>query len=266
MEETNNPYLALRAAKIARNEARLKELGLWRPRTTRAPPQVQARRPKKVTPLHTKKKESPPLRRSSRHSNRPATYLELPPEPKRRKQTDDAQGERTESTAVTPAQEEVKTFPPHSARAMDIHVEKLVLAGLLGNMMDKTGKAYVMEEAAIRSGLEVSNISFNKYSGVQEWQNDALFLWVNLGNGGDVVNDFLNGGRQVRHIALSCLATRPSPSAIRTLIHLLADFLVWRKPHARRDKGDSPTASRRKVCRRWDELLLRWYRSLVSQV
>lgn len=66
-------------------------------------------------------------------------------------------------------------------------------------MMEQTGKAVVMQEAAQKSGHDlVSTISFNKYSGVQEWQNDALFLWVNLGAGGDVVNDFLNGGRQVR--------------------------------------------------------------------
>lgn len=63
--------------------------------------------------------------------------------------------------------------------------------------MEQTGKAFVMEDAAQRSGIDVGNISFNKYSGVQEWKNDALFLWVNLGNGGDVVNDFLNDGRQV---------------------------------------------------------------------
>jgi hypothetical protein len=80
---------------------------------------------------------------------------------------------------------------------MNIHVGNLVSEGLLGSMMEQTGKAFVMEEATQRSGIDVGNISFNKYSGVQEWKNDALFLWVNLGNGGDVVNDFLNDGRQI---------------------------------------------------------------------
>ena len=200
MEETNL-YLALRAEKIARNDARLKELGLLRP-TTCAVRVSNDRRPKtgnakEVTP--SVKKASLPLRRSSRHCSRPSTYTE-PPEPKRRKSADCGRGgERKESiTAVTPEPEVVKTFPAHSARAMDIHVENLVLGGMLGNTMERTGKAFVMEETARRSGLDVNNISFNKYSGVQEWKNDALFLWVNLGNMGDVVNDFLDGGRQVR--------------------------------------------------------------------
>lgn len=63
--------------------------------------------------------------------------------------------------------------------------------------MEATGKAFVMEKVAKAAGHDVNRLSFNKYSGVQEWQNDALFLWVNLGKGGDVVNDFLNDGRQV---------------------------------------------------------------------
>ena len=36
-------------------------------------------------------------------------------------------------------------------------------------------------------------LSFNKYSGVQEWKNDVLFLWVNLGmeaKPGVHINDF----------------------------------------------------------------------------
>lgn len=200
MEEETNPYMALRAAKIARNEAKLKELGLLRSSTAVAAPPLPARRPKKKKEDRPAKEATQPLRRSSRHSNRPSTYLELP-DPKRSKPAADyerGQEESTvESTAVTPEPVETKTFPPHSARAMDIHVENLVLGGLLGSIMATTGKAFVMEEAAQRSGLDVHNISFNKYSGVQEWQNDALFLWVNLGNGGDVINDFLNGGRQV---------------------------------------------------------------------
>jgi hypothetical protein len=57
-----------------------------------------------------------------------------------------------------------------------------------------------MEESARRAAelYEGGPISFNKYSGVQEWGNDVLFLWVNLGApASDVVNDFLDNGRQV---------------------------------------------------------------------
>jgi hypothetical protein len=121
----------------------------------------------------------------------------LPAEPKRSKRrSDEARGNDSKAATVT-LEPETKTFHAHSARAMNIHVGNLVSGGLLGTMMEQTGKAFVMEEAAQRSGIDVGNISFNKYSGVQEWKNDALFLWVNLGNGGDVVNDFLNDGRQV---------------------------------------------------------------------
>lgn len=194
MEDTSNAYLQLRAAKIARNQARLMELGLFRP-----PPTSTARPPQlKKTQNSAKRKSSAPLRRSSRHSERPATYLELlPAEPKRSKRrSDEARGNDSKAATVT-LETETKTFHAHSARAMNIHVGNLVSEGLLGSMMEQTGKAFVMEEAAQRSGIDVGNISFNKYSGVQEWKNDALFLWVNLGNGGDVVNDFLNDGRQI---------------------------------------------------------------------
>jgi hypothetical protein len=89
---------------------------------------------------------------------------------------------------------------------MDIHVGKLVLGnddeqGLLGQTMERTGKAFVMEES-VRQCMSIEDrvprLSFNKYSGVQEWKNDAMFLWVNLGGpAADVVNDFLQEGRQV---------------------------------------------------------------------
>lgn len=192
MQDETNPYLAMRAAKIARNEGRLRQLGLLRPTPTAAAPASQPRKTKKVSSV---KEPTPPLRRSTRHSGRPDTYEELP-EPKKQRTTRTNSEQKFEPRrVVTP---EAKTFPPNSARSMDIHVENLVIKdGLLGQMMESTGKAYVMQEAAQRSGLQVGQISFNKYSGVQEWKNDAMFLWVNLGNGGDVVNDFLNGGRQV---------------------------------------------------------------------
>ena len=79
--------------------------------------------------------------------------------------------------------------------------------------MEHTGKAFVMEEAVRRcppSSDELSvpsKLSFNKYSGVQEWKNDTMFLWVNLGGKGDVVNDFLDNGRQVGMMCETPLAS-----------------------------------------------------------
>eukprot|EP00543_Licmophora_paradoxa_P016296 CAMPEP_0202471380 /NCGR_PEP_ID=MMETSP1360-20130828/84515_1 /ASSEMBLY_ACC=CAM_ASM_000848 /TAXON_ID=515479 /ORGANISM="Licmophora paradoxa, Strain CCMP2313" /LENGTH=56 /DNA_ID=CAMNT_0049097447 /DNA_START=17 /DNA_END=184 /DNA_ORIENTATION=- len=56
--------------------------------------------------------------------------------------------------------------------------------------MPKTGKAYVIQHCC---GL--ASPSFNKYCGVQEWKNDALLLWVNLGKKDDEIqNDFLENG------------------------------------------------------------------------
>jgi hypothetical protein len=200
--EQINPYLALRAEKIARNEARLKELGLLRPTTTRARVTKSEKQKKSEKPLENH--PTLPLRRSSRHkicrSSQPTTYLDLP-EPKRKKlpKKDKEGAENDRTVSETP----VKIFPVHSARAMDMNVNEIV-SNKLGKMMERAGKAFVMEEAAQLCSHYTTNISFNKYSGVQEWKNDAMFLWVNLGNGGDVVNEFLDDGRKVRVIVNEC--------------------------------------------------------------
>jgi hypothetical protein len=76
----------------------------------------------------------------------------------------------------------------------------------LGIPMEQTGKDFVIHESFRRAASKqdqerLSNtlrLSFNKYSGVQEWGANVLFLWVNLGvKNADVVNDFLDGGRQI---------------------------------------------------------------------
>lgn len=92
-----------------------------------------------------------------------------------------------------------RTFPANSARSISIHVEDLAVgkSGFLGQPMNATGKAIVMQESANRFSGPFSNISFNKYCGVQEWRNDAIFLWVNLSNSNEFVNDFLEDGREI---------------------------------------------------------------------
>lgn len=99
--------------------------------------------------------------------------------------------------------------PPNAARAIAIDVNRLLFddlgdsdCGLLGKQLSHTGKAFVMQESVrlaatnddrCKGGLlSSSTISFNKYAGVQEWCNDVLFLWVNLGAPQcDVVNEFV---------------------------------------------------------------------------
>ena len=181
MEETN-PYLALRAEKIARNEARLKELGLLQPTTTLARVKTSERRKRSDQPRL-------PQRRSSRRARQPDTYLELAGTKRRKVVDKDAAVIASVPRTLVPA------FPAHSARGMNVNVHEL--RSLFGIMMARTGKAFVMEECAqCLCSNHSGKISFNKYSGVQEMKN-AMFLWINLGNGGDVVNEFLDGGRKV---------------------------------------------------------------------
>jgi len=95
-------------------------------------------------------------------------------------------------------------------RSISLNVEQLVLGdkgkkknGLLGQQVERTGKEFVIYQAFESASqedydrLKGSRLSFNKYCGVQEWQN-AIFLWVNLGNKDNpVVNDFLDHAQQI---------------------------------------------------------------------
>jgi hypothetical protein len=217
MEDTDNPYLKLRASKIARNQARLAELGLL----TKTKSTSAARLAAKKSSQSKKAVRNPThlLRRSTRSISRPSTYTEpVVQEAGTTNKRERQHFEQHPTQAVTSLEEteeerdvgpDPSSLSPWSVRSMAIHVGKLVLgndehssSGLLGETMERTGKAFVMEESvrqcmSIEDPSHVPRLSFNKYSGVQEWKNDALFLWVNLGGPGDVVNDFLQEGRQV---------------------------------------------------------------------
>jgi len=252
--------MALRAAKIARNQARLQELGLLHHRPTTTKTTTPSFRKRKTTSSSsssssnssrsrtnkpsTSEDNGPPqvLRRSGRNrGDAPVSYHEEPSERQRKTAAPAAVHLRADSATFTEyvpppeagAAAEVSplvpvltsssstssssSFAKNSARTMHLDVNKLVLgaSGLLGRSMERTGKAFVMEESA-RVAVAVttvdnndnnnnnnkytngSSISFNKYSGVQEWGNQAMFLWVNLNAPNcNVVNDFLDGGRQV---------------------------------------------------------------------
>ena len=99
----------------------------------------------------------------------------------------------------------------NSVRSISLDVRQLVhgnadTAGFLGIPVAHTGKEHVIEESfklasceEDRQRLSGQRLSFNKYSGVQEWGNDVFFLWVNLGMKNDnvVINDFPEGGKYV---------------------------------------------------------------------
>ena len=77
-----------------------------------------------------------------------------------------------------------------------------IVRRFLGKELERTGKAAVIDAALEASsssdGVPEYNVSFNKYSGICEWQNDAIFLWVNIGSPhADVVNEFVDGGQRM---------------------------------------------------------------------
>ncbi|KAL9189620.1 hypothetical protein ACHAXT_009295 [Thalassiosira profunda] len=267
--EEGNPYLAARSAKIARNENRLRELGLWkepRPSSGGAPKAKRSRKPAPSAPRG-------PVRRSGRLSSqaRPdykdaslPSEVHLSAGRKRPISTTDndlyadeapAPVVRRAASAATP-----KAPAANSVRSIDLDVKKLLLgegggsaAGLLGKMVEQTGKEFVVNQsfalaasADDQERLAHAKLSFNKYCGVQEWGN-CVFLWVNLGNA-DSPNDFLDDARQVTWFGGSRMHDE-SP-----VIHKLLEYgkeassaggsniVLWCRRHRPEDKSFSPYA------------------------
>lgn len=212
----NNPYIALRQAKIRRNEARLAELGLLKPKIftkTHAGSDAQTRLAKLPVAPKPAQEATRRSRRLSQQSEQP-NYKEvaLPSErtPKRlRVLADDANLAEIDASSFPPPEPIVtKQIAPaaNSVRSINIDCDELIVGenGLLGKMMEQSGKEHVINKSfelaasfEDRQRLSGTRLSFNKYCGVQEWQN-AVFLWINLGSKDNaVVNDFLNGGTQI---------------------------------------------------------------------
>ena len=222
--EEVNEYEALRLSKIARNEARLRELGLhkspWNETKIRQPPRdgpIAAGRPIPTAPLRRSKRtrgsgssddvatrETKSRRNPQRgHENTPNDQDYHPPEDNEKSDTESTKTRTknsNKSRKTPPKPTSSASLPPNSARVMTLNVDKLLTSSLIGKTLSQTGKAHVMEESARLAvdGYGGASISFNKYSGVQEWGNNVLFLWINLdAPNSEVTNDFPNGGRQV---------------------------------------------------------------------
>jgi hypothetical protein len=190
-DEAVNPYLAMREAKIARNEKRLIELGLLKP----PPPPKQKAISKKP------QQRNEPVRRSNRISSQEIQpdYKDGESYRKRTRDTDTegASSDRTLSAstrktrAYIPTKETSPKIAPapsaDSVRSISLDIEYLVLGhskdhtdGLLGKMLERPGKDYVVhksfaeaaypEDRQRLAGGESKKLSFNKYSGVQEWK------------------------------------------------------------------------------------------------
>lgn len=226
-DSSTNPYLALRAAKIARNQARLRELGLLSVERPHAAKQKRASRVsesrKKVdSSSHNDTAKPQELRRSKRLKStavdNPCNIVS-PSDDNDKTVKRHSQARRVSkitrnqaggfqnfgSLNNDPSRQHAPNMviPSNSARAIYLDVEVL-MQNFLGKQCDRTGKAAVIEESARKSYRKCTlpstpiSISFNKYSGVQEWAGNVLFLWVNLGSPKcDVVNEFLADGRHI---------------------------------------------------------------------
>ncbi|KAL3798527.1 hypothetical protein HJC23_011831 [Cyclotella cryptica] len=219
--DSTNPYVALREAKIARNEARLAQLGLLkRPSLNSKSHVVPPNRRAKRRSVDQETQE--PVRRSRRISqqqahpgNEDTCVPSETSQPRREhvRNTNDSVTKSEDDSLVSllfapggNASIEISTSSSTSVRSVDIDVDALILGknGVLGRIMEKSGKEYVINKAFDLSAssrdkqrLAGARLSFNKYCGIQEWHN-AIFLWVNLGyNDSAVVNDFLDNGKRI---------------------------------------------------------------------
>ena len=213
----SNPYIALRQAKIRRNEARLAELGLLHPtiftkkRTGSDAQRRLEKRPVTPKPVQEATRRSRRISQQSGQPNYKEVNFSSEKTPKRlRVLVDDANNVAKDDASSFPPTEPMVTkhIAPaaNSVRSINIDCAKLIIGenGLLWKMMEHPGKEHVINKCfdlaasyEDRQRLSGTRLSFNKYCGVQEWHN-AVFLWINLGSKDNVVvNEFLNGGKQI---------------------------------------------------------------------
>jgi hypothetical protein len=229
---STNPYMALRAAKIARNQARLKELGLYKPDVSKGSAIASSRKRGSVTKQKKNHNVAAPTgsrRRSSRISgltinpdykeSKDFKELTTPLYPdtrtrgtKRLLDVDeihlDGADERMQVPSKPSSSPYKQTAPAapatNSVRTISLDVS-ILLQKFLAKPMETFGKYFVIEtsfhEAAYREDQQrlagVSRLSFNKFSGVQPWKN-VIFLWINLGGpGNSLANDFSHNGSRV---------------------------------------------------------------------
>ena len=220
--EGRNPYLAMREAKIARNEKHLRELGLWTP----VPPKATAaRKRRREISKGTRLATCAPTRRSRRlrqtrqndNKEEDASSFRVmgrasvtPPSSLAPDSAIADTGAHISKKCARSAQPKALPAIPakNSVRLISLDINTLLFGngttdGIVGKVMERTGKEHVINEAfaraasaADRQRLEhAPTLSWNKYSGVQDW-NNAIFLWVNLGTG-DSPNEFLEERTQM---------------------------------------------------------------------
>lgn len=197
-DDSINPYLAMREAKIARNQKRLLELGLVKP----LPPAPKQQATSKQTQRHRE-----PVRRSNRVSSfqkkQPGHEegVSLPSRTtfnSRKAQMIDTLPHLNISVKYKESSPALSASAPapHSVRSISLDVKSLVHGqikegggdgnGLLGKMLEHPGKEYVLHESFAKAAYPEDRqrfaemdkkLSFNKYSGVLEWKVSFLFLF-----------------------------------------------------------------------------------------
>ncbi|KAL3907571.1 MAG: hypothetical protein SGILL_008819 [Bacillariaceae sp.] len=218
MEQTTvamNSYMALRAEKIARNEDRLKELGLWKKpsaSTTQQQHQSTKRRlDRSRTTADHPKTDTGLVRRSSRLSGKDVTDDKTSNVVENAATQDQVTkrqrpGRKVALKTQKKSQSKSSAVAPNSVRRLSLSAPTIV-EKFLGKYMEHTGKETVItrafEEAAASTEevkrMQGVRLSFNKYCGAQLWGNGA-FLWINMGNDSSsntVVNEFLEEGKLV---------------------------------------------------------------------
>lgn len=227
-----NPYLVLRAAKIARNEARLRELGLSKPnlatkfsviksgnrgsiskrlkRSDASLGTITRRRSARISKLTNNLDYTESSDHKEWAQQRPNTIKH---ETKRilydagnPTNSTNERGQLLSQQPVLSRQQVVPVPAANSVRTISLDISLLVRK-FLAKPLGTFGKYFVIEtcfhEAAYPEDLQrlsgVPRLSFNKFSGVQPWKN-VIFLWINIGGPVDansVVNDFSHDGRRV---------------------------------------------------------------------
>lgn len=234
-----NQYLALRDAKIKRNNEKLQKLGLVNKNSSTTRPNDDSLKSNDNSGIEEKKEASAskpqrPLRRSSRRrmlslssssSSVDQFQSEITTSQQRGSNKEDERttgsgngntrkrprsamgdnGSNVRKVNRTPIRSEAK---PGTTRATKIDVSR-VLNGdfsypiFIGHQLASPGKAAVVEHANLICRNDFG-ISFNKYSGVCEWNNEAIFLWVNINApNADVKNEFFSDGNNDDEMQMS---------------------------------------------------------------
>lgn len=235
-EVEGNAYLLMREKKIARNKQRLESLGL-----SKSVSEIQASHKKSVSSRTSAESnvevhQSIATRRSSRIRNTSTddvvkdTEMQITeamkskPTKKRQRTEIDAPEKDITIPSDLPSKPIVQSeAKPGTTRATYVNTQSVLFGNFdypifIGRRLAATGKAAVIEHANFMCG-NPPNISFNKYSGVCEFKNDCLFLWVNVNlPTADIKNDFIVSNGKAKMSWYGGSRMRPESPVIQKLI------------------------------------------------